>query len=154
MGISVSPDIFQKAMNDVVGDLDYVLVYLDDILILSNQDDSFEDHLAKLQEVFKRLHNVGLKVNLHKTELCQTTLDYLGYTLTPQGIKPQSKKVEAIQRMLPPTNRRQLRRFLGMVNYYRDVWKRRSHIIAPRKWAMIMGPSSNGYSKSYVQTMA
>ena len=66
MGISVSPDIFQKAMNDVVGDLDYVLVYLDDILILSNQDDSFEDHLAKIQEVFKRLHNVGLKVNLHK----------------------------------------------------------------------------------------
>ena len=67
--------------HDVVGDLDYVLVYLDDILVLvSNQDDSFEDHLAKIQEVFKRLHNVGLKVNLHKTELCQTTLDYLGYT--------------------------------------------------------------------------
>ena len=55
--------------HDMVGDLDYVLVYLDDILVLSNQDDSFEDHLAKIQEVFKRLHNVGLKVNLHKTEL-------------------------------------------------------------------------------------
>ena len=47
MGITTSPDIFQKAMNDVFGDLDYVIIYLDDILILSNQDDTFDDHLAK-----------------------------------------------------------------------------------------------------------
>ena len=152
MGIATSPDIFQKAMNDICGDLDYVLVYLDDILVLSNQEDSFEDHLAKLQEVLKRLHNVGLKVNLHKTELCQTTLDYLGYTLTPNGIKPQSKKVEAIRRMLPPTNRRQLRRFLGMVNYYRDIWKRRSHIIAPL--AKLSGQSKAKFAWTEVEQKA
>ena len=53
MGIATSPDIFQKAMNDVFGDLDHVIVYLDDILILSNEDDTFDDHLAKLNEDFK-----------------------------------------------------------------------------------------------------
>ena len=96
MGIATSPDIFQKAMNDIFGDLDYVLVYLDDILILSNEEDSFEDHLEKVKVVFSRLHKMGMKVNLMKTEFFKNELEYLGYLLTPQGIKPLPKKVEAI----------------------------------------------------------
>ena len=51
MGIATSPDIFQKAMNDIFGDLDCVLVYLDDILILSNEEDLFQDHLNKIKVV-------------------------------------------------------------------------------------------------------
>ena len=47
MGIATSPDIFQKAMNDIFGNLDYVLVYLDNILILLNHEDSFQDHSRK-----------------------------------------------------------------------------------------------------------
>ena len=58
-------------------------------------------------------------------------LKYLGYLLTTQGIKPLPKKVEAISCILPPKTRRQLRRFLGMVNYYRDMCKHRSHILSP-----------------------
>ena len=131
MGIATSPDIFQKAMNDVFGDLDYVIVYLDDILILSNEDDTFDDHLAKLNEVFKRSHHMGMKINLLKTEFLKDELDYLGYTLSQSGIKPQAKKVEAIGRILPPKNRKQLKHFLGMINYYRDMWPKRSHVLAP-----------------------
>jgi len=131
MGIATSPDIFQKAMNDIFGDLDYVLVYLDDILILSNDEDTFAQHLDKVKTVFARLHHMGMKVNLQKTEFFKQELEYLGYLLTPHGIKPLPKKVEAITRILPPKTKRQLRRFLGMVNYYRDMWKRRSHILAP-----------------------
>ena len=131
MGIATSPDIFQKAMNDIFGDLPYVLVYLDDILILSNDEDSFQDHLNKVQVVFARLHKMGMKVNLLKTEFFKSELEYLGYLLTPQGIKPLPKKVEAITRILPPKTKKQLRRFLGMINYYRDMWKRRSHILSP-----------------------
>ena len=44
MGIATSPDIFQKAMNDVFGDLEHVVIYLDDILILSNQDNTYNNH--------------------------------------------------------------------------------------------------------------
>ena len=124
MGIATSPDIFQKAMNDIFGDLDYVLVYLDDILILSKDEDSFEDHLNKIKTVFSRLHKMGMKVNLLKTEFFKNELEHLGYLLTPKGIKPLPKKVEAIRHILPPKNRRQLRHFIGMVNCYRDTWKR------------------------------
>ena len=143
MGLISAPDIFQKAMNDIFNDLDYVIVYLDDILILSNQDDTFDDHLRKIDICFKRMHHMGMKVNLTKTEFFQSNLDYLGYTLTPHGIKPQTKKVEAMQRILAPKTRKQLRRFLGMVNYYRDVWKRRSHVLAPL--ATLAGRSNKKY---------
>ena len=92
MGIATSPDIFQKAMNDIFGDLDYVLVYLDDILILSNEEDDFNAHLEKVKVVFSRLHKMGMKVNLLKTEFFKQELEYLGYLLTPHGIKPLPKK--------------------------------------------------------------
>ena len=118
-------------MNEHFGDLDYCLVYLDDILVLSNYDETWEEHLAKCKEVLQRLNQLRFKVNLVKSEILKSQLDYLGYTLTPHGIKPQTKKVEAIQRILPPKNTRQLKRFLGMINYYRDMCKRRSHILAP-----------------------
>ena len=131
MGIATSPDVFQKAMNDIFGHLDFVLVYLDDILIMSDDNDSFEDHLAKIKIVFNCMAKSGMKVNLIKTEFFQNQIDYLGYTLTPNGIKPQTKKVEAIERILPPKNKKHLRSFLGMVNYYRDLWPQRSHILAP-----------------------
>ena len=56
---------------------------------------------------------------------------YLGYLLTRDGLKAQPKKLEAIDRILPPTNSKQLKRFIGMINFYRDIWKKRSHILAP-----------------------
>ena len=116
MGLCNSPDIFQAIMNELLGDLPYVLVYLDDILILNTKDETADDHLAKLQEVLARLKQVGFAVNLRKSFFMQKEHDYLGYTLAPDGIRPQTKKVEAISRLLPPTTKRQLRHFLGMVN--------------------------------------
>jgi hypothetical protein len=61
MGIKTSPDIFQAVINDLLGDLDFAQVYLDDILIISNG--SFQDHLQKLDIVFKRLENANFRAN-------------------------------------------------------------------------------------------
>jgi hypothetical protein len=62
---------------------------------------------------------------------CALEIEYLGYVLTRDGIKPQSNKVQAILAIKPPTGVRQLRYFLGMVQYYRDLWARRRNILTP-----------------------
>jgi hypothetical protein len=130
MGITNSPDIFQAVMMDVLGNLAYVCTYIDDILITSLG--SYKDHLEKLQEVLRWLETTGFKANVRKwCFFAKTQLDYLEYFLTRDGIQPQPKKVEAILCLSPPSTKRQLRHFLGMINYYRDMWKRRSHYSAP-----------------------
>ena len=129
MGIKNSPDIFQEIMTNLFCDLDYTSTYIDDILIISAG--TFADHLDKVQTVLQRLQKANFRANVRKCFFGQDSLEYLGYQITRQGIQPQPKKVEAIQKIKPPKNARQLRHFLGMVNYYRDMWKRRSHILAP-----------------------
>ena len=129
MGIKNSPDIFQKIIGDLTIDLPYVNAYIDDILITSNG--SFQDHLDKLNEVLKRLSQAGFRMNVRKSNFAVDKIEYLGYWLTRDGIMPQPKKVEAVKRLAVPKTKRQLRHFLGIVNYYRDMWKRRSHILAP-----------------------
>ena len=55
----------------------------------------------------------------------------IGYILTREGIKPQPEKVSAILALKEPTNVKELRKLLGMVQYYRDMWEKRSHLVAP-----------------------
>ena len=90
-----------------------------------------DDHLSKLRQVFIRLRCTGLKVNTAKCSFCATETEYLGYVLTREGIKPQPKKVEAILALTLPDNVKQLRRFLDMVQYYRDLLARQSEMLAP-----------------------
>ena len=58
-------------------------------------------------------------------------LEYLGYLINRKGVRPTIKKVEAIMKIDTPKTRKQLRSFKGMVNYYRDMWPQRSHLLAP-----------------------
>eukprot|EP00804_Cyclotella_cryptica_P017936 CCRYP_001283-RA/>CCRYP_001283-RA protein AED:0.35 eAED:0.59 QI:0/0/0/1/0/0/3/0/343 len=118
MGVACSPDIFQAKMSELMATLEFIRTYLDDLLCISKG--SLEDHLTKLRRVFIRLQDAGL-----------TKTEYLGYVLSRDGIKPQPKKVQAIFALTPPQNVKHLQRFLGMVQYYRDIWARHSEILAP-----------------------
>jgi hypothetical protein len=80
---------------------EYVRAYLDDLLCISKL--SLEDHLEKLEDVLRRLHDTGLKVNAAKLTFCTLEIEYLGYVLTRNGIKPQSNKVQAMLAIEPPT---------------------------------------------------
>ncbi len=62
-----------------------------------------------------------LKSQPEKLTFCALEIEYLGYVITREGIKPQSNKVQAILAIQPPTNVKQLRHFLGMVQYYHDL---------------------------------
>ena len=67
MGIASAPDIFQLIMMDLLGDLDYVLVYINDILILQREGKREDDHLQKVATVLERLETKGFKANLQKS---------------------------------------------------------------------------------------
>ena len=129
MGLCTSVDLFQEKMSTLMADLEYVRAYIDDLLIITKA--SFEDHLNKLETVFQRLQDKGLKVNAKKCSWVQDQLEYLGYIITRDGIQPILKKVEAILKLKPPTTKKELRSFIGMVNYYHDMWPKRSELLAP-----------------------
>jgi hypothetical protein len=123
-------DIFQAEMMDLMEALEYVRAYIDVLLVITRG--TLEDHFEKLREVLRRLREAGLKVNAAKSFFCTHEIEYLGYILTRGGIKPQEqKKVQAILALNPPSNVKELRHFLGMVQYYRDMWAKRSEMLAP-----------------------
>ena len=71
--------------------------------------------------VFERLDKYHVTLDGKKCHILRQEVDYLGYTLTAEGIKPQAKKIQAIQQIAIPRNEKELRRFLGMKNYYCDM---------------------------------
>ena len=129
MGVNVSPDVFQEKMSELMEGLEFVRTYLDDLLIISNG--SFDDHLQQLDTVLHRLRLAGLKINVEKSAFFAPEIEYLGYLLTKEGIKPVLNKIQAVLDLQPPSTLKQLRSLLGMIQFYRDMWQRRSHILAP-----------------------
>jgi hypothetical protein len=129
MGLVNSSDIFQEEMSGLMADLEYVRTYIDDLLVLTRG--SFEDHLQKLDVVLQRLKKAGLQVNAKKSFFARHELEYLGFWITRNGVKPVAKKIDALLNVATPTTQKQLRSFIGMVNYYKDMWIRRSEILAP-----------------------
>jgi hypothetical protein len=84
-----SPDIFQRIMYELLGDIPNVQVYLDDILI------TFEEYAAIMEQVLERLQKSNFRANLRKCYLGESKIDYLGYEITRDSIQAQPKKVEA-----------------------------------------------------------
>ncbi len=101
---------------------------MDDLSIITSQ--TLDKHLQKMETVLTRLRDARLKVNAAKSLFCAHEKEYLGYILTREAIKPQSKKVQAILARNPPNNVKELRHFLGIVKYYWDMWARRREILA------------------------
>ena len=109
--------------------MDYIKPYIDDILALTKGD--LDNHLEKLERILARLTQAGLKVNAKKSFFARGELEYLGYWITRDGIQPMKEKVQSIMNLDEPKTRKELRSFMGLVNYYRDMWLRRSHVLAP-----------------------
>lgn len=118
-GLRNAAQTFQRFMHQVLRGLDeFTFSYVDDLLIYSEDKESHQRHL---HEVFKRLSKYGLAINTDKCEFGQESLDFLGYHVSPAGIQPPEDKIEAISTFPRPNTIEELRRFLGMINFYRDA---------------------------------
>ena len=109
--------------------LNPVRVYIDDILHITKG--SMTEHITFLEEMFTCLQKAELKVNVRKSRFGAHKFDYLGYHVTRDGVIFITKKVKAIQALEVPKTRKQLRQFIGMINFYRDMWQKRSELLAP-----------------------
>jgi Reverse transcriptase (RNA-dependent DNA polymerase) len=116
MGLCNSPDIFQEKMGTLTQDLEYVRAYVEDLLIITKG--TFEDHIDKLEVVFNKLKQAGLKVNAKNSFFMKSELEYLGYWISKEGMSPTTKKVNAIANIATSTNKKECRHFIGMVHYY------------------------------------
>ena len=95
-------------------------------MILTKED--WTDHVHKLELTLNKLKEKGLKCDIEKSFIRQTEMEYLG---THDGVKTTNRKIEAITNMNPPTLWKELQTFIGVVNYYCDMWPRRSHKLVP-----------------------
>jgi hypothetical protein len=129
VGTAGSHDIFQAKMSKLMVALDFMRTCLNNLLCITKA--SLDDHLDHLRLVLTRLREVGLRVNAPESKFFAIEVEYLAYILTMTDIKLQPNKVQAILAITPPKQGKVLRRFLGMVQYYRDLWARCSEMLAP-----------------------
>ena len=129
-GLRNSPLTFSRLMAIVLSGLinDQVLVYLDDILVCSP---SIADHERKLRQVFERLSSAGLTINPKKCQFFRNKLQFLGHTLTSDGIAPNEDKVLAVKNFPTPQNQKELKSFLGLSGFYRPFIRDYGTIAAP-----------------------
>jgi hypothetical protein len=128
-GLMVSSDIFQRRMVDLFGHMEDIIVYIDNIILFTKQ--SFHHHATRIKLIMEILSQHNLHVHVEQTFLASQSVDYLGYTLTTKGIMPQHKKILSILALAPPSNHKQLRSFLGLINYYKKLRYHRSTIMHP-----------------------
>jgi len=106
----------------------WVQIYLDDILVLADND---YEAKQRLRTVLTVLRHHGLKANLNKSELIRSRVHYLGHTIQYGTIGMEADKVKTVMDMPVPSTVKELRSFLGMANYYSRFVPKFASIAAP-----------------------
>ena len=121
--------IFQSKGDKLIGDIKGIKRYINDIIVLSK--DCFKNHIDQLSISIGRFRASDLKANYPKYSFGLKDIPYLGYVITREGIKPDTKKVQGIIDIGRPTTTTEAQALIGMVQYYREIWPRYSHVVAP-----------------------
>ena len=116
-------------MNELFLGFNYVQAYIDDLLVITKGQ--YNDHLTHLDRVLEELEQAGLKINSAKSCFVAHELEYLGYWISRDRIQPMVAKVDVIKNMATPKNRKALQSFIGLINYYCDMWRCKSELLDP-----------------------
>lgn len=129
-GLKNAPAIFQRAIDDVlrdhIGKICYV--YIDDVIVFGK---TLEEHLQNLNIILKTLNEANLKIQMDKSEFLHQEVEFLGYIICSEGVKPNNNKIEVIKKYPEPRTIKELRSFLGMLSYYRRFVKDFAKIAKP-----------------------
>ncbi len=129
-GLTNAPATFQRLMNYVLYDYlnNFVIVYLNDILVYS---DTFDEHINHLKKIFTKLREANLIIKLKKCKFGQRKIKFLGYMIGTDGLRTNPENIEKIINCPVPTDVTGVRKFIGLCNYYRKFIKGLSKLSKP-----------------------
>ncbi|CAH2218004.1 jg19309 [Pararge aegeria aegeria] len=129
-GLVNAPSVFQRTINKILieAKIKYALVYMDDVLIPSKD---FGEGLQRLEEVLLLMRKGGLTLKLSKCCFFLSSVDFLGFDVSADGIRPGCRKSEAVSKFPRPTNQHEVRQFLGLSGFFRRFIKNYAMITAP-----------------------
>lgn len=113
-GVNCAPEIFQKVMENLLVECENAINYIDDIIVFGTNENS---HYKSLSQVLEILKNNGVVLNSSKCVFKVQSLTFLGHELSPDGIQPEKKKIQALIGFRSPKSVEELRSFLGLINY-------------------------------------
>jgi hypothetical protein len=130
IGLTNAPATSQRLMEHCMSDLNFkkCIVYIDDIVIYSK---TFEEHMDRLESVFERLEQYGLKLKSSKCSFFRNKVKYLGHVISSAGIETDPAKTEAVKNWSVPTDLASLRTFLGFASYYRKFVPNYARLVKP-----------------------
>lgn len=127
-GLRNAAQTFQRFMHQVLNGLNFVYVYLDDVIVFSRSE---EEHVEHLHAIFQRLDEYGLRIKPSKCMFGVSELSFLGHDVSKDGIRPSQRKVEDIVKFQKPSSIKQMQRFLGMINYYHRFIPELAKLLTP-----------------------
>ena len=139
-GLRNAAQTFQRFIDEVLRDLDFCYAYIDDVLVASATEEEHEQHLRTLFQCFREY---GVLLNPTKCVFGAAEVTFLGCTVSAEGARSLEEKVAAIYRFQRPVLVKDLRRFLGMLNFYRQFIPHADSIQAPLH-AALAGPKVKG----------
>jgi len=127
-GLRNSSSTFQRFIDSQLLDFDFTVAYVDDILVFSHSE---EEHKAHLDAVLSRLESVGLRININKCQFFQQEIEFLGYIVSKDGIRPPPDRTSALRDLSIPKDSKELMRLIGMFSFYQRCIPNFASLVLP-----------------------